>query len=234
MRLAVGPARLDVKADMPLPAGTPVLIEVEQPAPAMLLKVSADETALQGRSLPQGSAGQRGASTATGQAASAASLQALQLKSATALAQAAGGATPAQAAIQTGTAQARPVLANVDLSTFVLLKADTNAPAAAPGPTPQASASNSPVTGVATSGSAAGGQSAAPVPAGGRLPCCPSLRPERNPRHLPLRTRQGVVRCLVRHLLQGRRLWRPHHPLLYRGRLWEQEPPDLQHSCLMR
>ena len=54
MRLVVGSARLDVKADLPLPAGTPVLIEVEQPAPAMRLKVSADEAALQGRGQPGG------------------------------------------------------------------------------------------------------------------------------------------------------------------------------------
>lgn len=194
MRLVVGSARLDVKADRPLPAGTPVLIEVEQPAPAMRLKVSADEAALQGRGQPQANAGQSsgagiGASPATGlapgQATSDASLQAQQLKSAAALVQAAGGATLAQAALQTGTAQARPVLANVDLSTFVLLKADTKAPAAASGPGPAASASgslisSSPVSSAAATGSAAapgapaGGQAAASAPAGGQGAVQPS------------------------------------------------------------
>ncbi len=176
MRLVVGSARLDVKADLPLPAGTPVLIEVEQPAPVMRLKVSADEAALQGRGQPQANAGQSsgaGASPATGlapgQATSDASLQAQQLKSAAALAQAAGGTTPAQAPLQTGTAQARPVLANVDLSTFVLLKADTKAPAAASGPIPAASASGSPASGSPVSSAAATGSAAAPgAPAGGQ------------------------------------------------------------------
>ncbi|MEH0073018.1 hypothetical protein V6L76_00305 [Pannonibacter sp. Pt2] len=181
MRLAVGSARLDVKADLPLPAGTPVLIEVEQPAPAMQLKVSADEAALQGRGPAQASAGQA-AGQVTGQATSEAILQAQQFKSAAALAQAAGAAKPAQTGPQAGGAQARPVLANVDLSTFVLLKADTNAAAAAaaqrsngspsgsPGSGSQASGSQ--VSGVAASGIAAasgapvGGQATAAVPAG--------------------------------------------------------------------
>lgn len=146
MRLAVGSARLDVKADVPLPAGTPVLIEVEQAAPEMRLKVSADASALQGRTVPAA-----GSPPAAGPALSESVLQGQQLKAAS-LAQVTAGSPSSAGSGGAAGVTSRPAQASVDLSTFVFLKTEASVPKTGNAPSTAA--------GVSRSGGAAGGQAA--------------------------------------------------------------------------